>query len=95
MICDYLRYSYAHDPDSDDLFSFAVVAPTGLAAYNVNGMTMHRFFKLPVQHGSGINNWNLRHEDLKQLRHKTKNLRLIIIGKFIFHYKYFLIINIF
>jgi ATP-dependent DNA helicase PIF1 len=57
------------DPDSDDLFSFAVVAPTGLAAYNVNDMTMHRFFKLPVQHGSGINNWNLRHEDLKQLRH--------------------------
>jgi hypothetical protein len=45
VICDYLRYSYAHDSGSDDLFSFAVVAPTGLAAYNVNGMTMHRFFK--------------------------------------------------
>ena len=28
----------------------AVAAPTGLAAYNVGGVTAHRLFQLPIEH---------------------------------------------
>ena len=34
--------------NSDDLLC-AVAAPTGLAAFNVGGVTMHRLFQLPIQ----------------------------------------------
>lgn len=30
--------------------SVAVAAPTGIAAYNINGLTIHRIFHLPVEH---------------------------------------------
>ena len=36
---------------TDDL-TFAVAAPTGLAAFNVGGITTHRLFQLPVEHES-------------------------------------------
>ncbi|XP_078052046.1 uncharacterized protein LOC144478182 [Augochlora pura] len=29
----------------------AVTAPTGIAAFNIDGMTIHRLFQLPVEHG--------------------------------------------
>ena len=28
----------------------AITAPTGLAAFNVNGNTIHRVFQLPIEH---------------------------------------------
>ena len=28
----------------------AIVAPTGLAAFNVGGLTIHRLFQLPIEH---------------------------------------------
>ena len=34
---------------SDDL-TCAVAAPTGLAAFNVGGVTIHRLFQLPIEH---------------------------------------------
>ena len=30
----------------------AVAAPTGLAAFNVGGITIHRLFQLPVEHAA-------------------------------------------
>jgi len=55
-------YSYVQTtlPSSDNLSIFVhsssgwivvVLAPTGIAAYNINGQTLHRFFKLPISHG--------------------------------------------
>jgi hypothetical protein len=32
-----------------------VMVPTGLAAFNVNGSIIHKFFKIGVQHGANIN----------------------------------------
>ena len=29
----------------------AVAAPTGIAAFNINGLTIHRLLMLPVEHG--------------------------------------------
>ena len=41
---------YVFNPNEDG-WIFAVLAPTGLAAFNVNGQTIHRFFKLPIFKG--------------------------------------------
>ena len=32
---------------TDDI-SYAIAAPTGLAAFNVGGVTIHRLFQLPI-----------------------------------------------
>lgn len=29
----------------------AIYAPTGIAAFNINGITIHRLLQLPVEHG--------------------------------------------
>ena len=60
----------------------AVLAPTGMAAYNINGITIHRFFKLPIHHSGNEAFWELNPNNLKEIRLKTKNLKLIIIGIF-------------
>ncbi|MCP4491608.1 MAG: AAA family ATPase [Gammaproteobacteria bacterium] len=62
----------------------AVLAPTGLAAYNVQGQTVHRFLSLPVQHTSKSKHptyFKMHHDNLKELRGKLKNLKLIIIDE--------------
>ena len=35
----------------DDLV-YAISAPTGLAAFNVGGTTIHRLFQLPIEHSA-------------------------------------------
>ena len=35
----------------DDLVC-AIAAPTGLAAFNVGGTTIHRLFQLPIEHSA-------------------------------------------
>ena len=37
--------------DHADDTTCAVAAPTGLAAYNVGGVTVHCLFQLPIEHG--------------------------------------------
>lgn len=36
--------------DKHDALLCAVAAPTGLAAFNVGGVTLHRLFQLPIEH---------------------------------------------
>ena len=61
-----------------------IVAPTGLAAYNINGLTIHRFFKLPIFGNSDQDqHWDLSADNLKLIRSLLPNLKLIIIGKLI------------
>lgn len=82
---------------SNEGFDVVVVAPTGLAAYNINGLTIHRVFKLPVQQGDKERYYDLMDGDVKMLRHLMKNLRLIIIGKFsilIFERSFFILTKI-
>ena len=67
----------------------AVLAPTGIAAYNIKGLTMHRFLKLPVFVGNQPEKyWKLNEENLKLIRTLIPNLRLIIIGIYIFNIQY-------
>ncbi len=36
--------------DKSEAFTCAVAARTGLAAFNVGGVTVHRLFQLPIEH---------------------------------------------
>ena len=55
-----------------------VAAPTGLAAVNVGGSTIHRVLMLPVEHGKPANYRRLNQEQLGVIRQTLKGLRLLI-----------------
>ena len=53
---------------SDDL-TCVVAAPTGLAAFNVGGVTIHRLFQLPVEHeGKTAGYWALSKASQKVMK---------------------------
>ena len=60
----------------------AVTAPTGLAAFNVGGVTIHRLLQLPIEHESrGAGYWKLAKEALKVMRASLSNLKVLIIDE--------------
>ncbi|XP_031789136.1 ATP-dependent DNA helicase pfh1-like [Nasonia vitripennis] len=59
----------------------AVTAPTGIAAYNVSGLTIHRLLHLPVEHGCTAKYKELSPAALKQIRQSLENVDLIIIDE--------------
>ena len=60
----------------------AVTAPTGLAAFNVGGVTIHRLLQLPIEHeGRGAGYWKLAKETLKIMRTSLSKLKLLIIDE--------------
>ena len=47
----------------------AIVAPTGIAAFNVGGLTIHRLFQLPIEHeGKTAGYWALNKEAQKRIK---------------------------
>lgn len=58
-----------------------VTAPTGIAAFNINGLTIHRVFQLPVEHGYTPKYKQLSDNVLKVLRDQLTNVVLIIIDE--------------
>ena len=69
------------DCASDDT-TCAVAAPTGLAAYNVGGVTVHRLFQLPIEHeGKTAGYWPLSKAAQKVMRTNLRSLKLIIIDE--------------
>ena len=59
-----------------------VATPTGLAAYNVGGVTLHRLFQLPIEHeGKTAGYWSLPKASQKVMRAKLSSLKLIIIDE--------------
>ena len=60
----------------------AVTVPTGLAAFNVGGVTIHRLLQLPIEHeGRGAGYWKLAKETLKIMRTSLSKLKLLIIDE--------------
>ena len=82
-ICKKLNATY-QNPENPNGWIVAVLAPTGLAAYNVNGLTIHRFFKLPIFLDNNEKHWPLSDGNLKLIRSLLPNLKLIIIGNLFF-----------
>ena len=61
--------------------NIAVAAPTGIAAYNIHGLTVHRLFQLPVEHSGTAKYKSLSDNALKQIRLSLKDVNLIIIDE--------------
>jgi hypothetical protein len=58
-----------------------ITAPTGVAAFNISGITLHRALCLPVQHGSQAKYKPLSCERLKHLRNLWKCVNTVIIDE--------------
>ena len=60
----------------------AVAAPTGLAAFNVGGVTIHRLFQLPIEHeGQMAGYWSLPKTSQKIMRITFQHVKLFIINE--------------
>ena len=59
----------------------AITAPTGIAAFNVNGLTIHCLLKLPVEHGKTPKYRSLSDEAIKIVREKLQQLVLLIVDE--------------
>ncbi len=75
----YVRHKYRNETNIDK-WLVVVLAPTGLAAYNINGQTIHRFLKLPVSKDKNDKFWNLTDAALKVIREFASNTRLFMFG---------------
>ena len=68
--------------DQKDALLCAVSAPTGLAAFNVGGVTIHRLLQLPIEHeGRTAGYWRLGKDALKVMRRSLSKLRVLIIDE--------------
>ena len=66
---------------SDDL-TCAVAAPTGLAAFNVGGITIHRLFQLPIEHeGKTAGYWALLKSSQKVMKTTLRSVKTIIVDE--------------
>ena len=62
--------------------SCAIVAPTGLAAFNVGGLTIHILFQLPIEHeGKTAGYWSLPKDTQKKLQTTFRPLKIIIVDE--------------
>ncbi|XP_067215692.1 uncharacterized protein [Linepithema humile] len=59
----------------------AVSAPTGIAAFNIDGLTVHRLLQLPVEHGHTPKYRKLSDHVLPILRTELKDVILFIIDE--------------
>lgn len=64
----------------DSALAVIVTAPTGLAAFNVYGTTIHRALCLPVEHGKP-SDYNRLGQELTKIRSTLRNLKLLIVDE--------------
>ena len=62
-----------------DTLVCAIAAPTGLAAFNVGGTTIHRLFQLPIEHTASY--WSLPKTSQKVMKTTLCNVKLFIIDE--------------
>ena len=57
-----------------------IAAPTGLAAFNVGGVTIHRLFQLPIEHDSKTAGyWSLPKTSQKIMKTSLRNVKIITV----------------
>ena len=67
---------------TEDNVNVVVAAPTGLAAFNVGGLTIHRLFQLPIEHeGKTAEYWSLSKDTQKVMKTKLRHVKLIIVDE--------------
>lgn len=73
------RFCSSRQNSSPDDLNVLVTAPTGKAAFNVFGVTLHSAFKLPANQATSFH--KLSESDANTLRLKFAKLKLIIIDE--------------
>ena len=67
------------EANAHDTLTCAVAAPTGLAAFNFGGVTVHRLFQLPIEHdGQTDGYWSLPKTLQKIMRTTFQDVKLFI-----------------
>ena len=56
-----------------------VIAPTGVAAFNINGTTIHSAFSIPITNSN--KKLELKGENLKRLQDKLRDVEYVIIDE--------------
>lgn len=80
-ISEYMSQYDSGASDEHQSVSVAVTAPTGLAAFNIGGVTIHRLLMLPVEHGTTAKYEKLGSESRLILTKTLSALRLLIIDE--------------
>ena len=58
------------------------MAPTGLAAFNIGSITVHRLFQLPVEHeGKMATYWPLLDASHKVMKTTMRNVKMVIVDE--------------
>ena len=66
---------------SKDVHGCMVMAPTGVAAFNIDGLTIHRALNLQVEHGKSAHQLQLNALALSELRRLSNGVHTIIIDE--------------
>ena len=66
-----------------DGLTCAVTAPTGPAAFNVGGVTIHRLLQQPIEHEgkTAAGYWTLPKDSQKVMRNLLRHLKLLIVDE--------------
>ena len=68
--------------DKQDALVCAVAAPTGFAAFNVGGVTVHCLFQLPIEHeGKEVGYWGLPRDSLKIMQATLRDVIVFIVDE--------------
>ena len=67
--------------DSADEVTVLIAAPTGIAALNVEGSTIHSTFSIPVSNYGRSTYETMSHDKKASLRNSLKNLKIVIIDE--------------
>ena len=67
--------------DETEKLTCGVSAATGLAAFNVGGVTIHRLLQLPIEHERNQSYWPLPKDSRKVLMGNLKKLKLLIVDE--------------
>ena len=78
VLVAWLRLCTAKISESDPVI---LCAPTGIAARNIGGVTVHSAFKLPVQHGKEPAYKDLSPQGLQEIRKKFRMIHTVVIDE--------------
>lgn len=67
--------------DAEQRCVVVCIAPTGIAAYNINGLTIHRLFSISVQTSKNWAQRDLSSDRVKILRKALEHVKLFIIDE--------------
>ncbi|CAD6200220.1 unnamed protein product [Caenorhabditis auriculariae] len=81
LLADQLTRTYTTRETAGTLPAVLLVAPTGLAALNIKGSTMHSLFKIEVQKGRSLDFKASHFDDAGETRELFRNVKLIIIDE--------------